>query len=134
LSIEDVLMTDAGKVKCIVLNENGDQVLESEANLNVNEMPVSIVRGLSNVKCMEKEEAKFSCKLNKEVKPEDVKWFKDDVELTDDMDGITFESDGVKQNLIIDKAKLDDSGTFTIKVKDANSSAKLKVKGNLLLK
>ena len=52
------------------------------------EIPLEIAKGLSNERCMEKDEARFECRFNKEVKPEDIVWVRDGVKLKDgDADG-----------------------------------------------
>ena len=80
---------------------------------------------------MEKDEIKFECTFNKELKPEDVSWYQDGTKLKDgDLDGrVKLESDGKKQYLILKNVQLDDAGNFEIRVKDVKSAASLKVKG-----
>ena len=94
------------------------------------EIPLEIAKGLSNERCMEKDEARFECRFNKEVKPEDIVWVRDGVKLKDgDADGrIQIINDGVKQILVIKNAHLDDAGTYEIRVKDVKSVGKLQVK------
>lgn len=86
---------------------------------------------MSNVKCTEKEEIKFECKFNKEVKPDEIAWYKDGVKLVDqDENGrINIINEGDKQYLVIKNAILDDSGTFEIRCKGVKASATAKVKG-----
>lgn len=80
---------------------------------------------------MEKEEIKFECKFNKDIKPEDISWYKDGIKLADqDENGrINIESDGEKHYLIVKNANLDDAGTYEIRCKGVKSSAAAKVKG-----
>jgi hypothetical protein len=94
-------------------------------------MAVDVFKGLVNQRCMEKDEVKFECVFNKEVKPEEVRWFKDGIKLTDNEDDgrIQFINEGKTQSLLITSAKVSDIGTYEIKVRDVNSSATLKVKG-----
>lgn len=80
---------------------------------------------------MEKDEIKFECRFNKEVKPEDVSWFRDGTKLMDgEEDGrIQIVNDGAKQYLIIKNASLEDAGNYDIRIKGIKSSGNLKVKG-----
>jgi hypothetical protein len=71
----------------------------------------------------------FECKFNREPKFEDVCWFKDDEQLSEDDSRVQFVNDGKIQSIIIKNAKLSDIGNYTIKVKDVDSTASLKVKG-----
>lgn len=92
---------------------------------------MGVVKGLNNVKCMEKEEIKFECRFNKEVKPEEIAWFKDGVKLADnDEDGrVSITSEGDKQYLTIKNACLDDAATYEVRCKGVKSAASAKVKG-----
>jgi len=130
LIINDCLIPDSGRVKVKVYNDNGDEVLSSEAKLTVSELPVDVVKGLENLRCMEKDEVTFVCEFNKEVKPGDVRWFKDGIKLVDgeDKGRIEFVHQGSKQCLVIKSALMSDIGSFEIKVKDVNSVGSLKVK------
>jgi hypothetical protein len=155
LNINDVQLGDAGKIKCIVYNDKDEEVAESEANLSVNgiyhifiyyflqtlenlykhkmfiEIPLSFEKGLGNIKCMEKDEIRFECKLNKEVKPEDISWYRDGVKLSDGEDDgrIQIITEGTKQILIVKNTNLDDSGNYDIRINSIKSTGSLKVKG-----
>lgn len=130
LDIKNVLKPDEARVKVKVYNEAGTEVLQSEAKLTVSDLPVDVFKGLSNIRCMEKDEVKFECEFNKEVKPEDVRWFKDGIKLTNNEDDgrIQFVHEGRKQFLVISSALVSDIGSFEIKVLDVNSVGSLKVK------
>jgi len=130
LVINDCLIPDSGRVKVKVFNDKGDEVLASDAKLAVSELPVDVVKGLGNLKCMEKDEVTFVCEFNKEVKPGDVRWFKDGIKLVDGEDNgrVQFVHEGPKQSLVIRAALMSDIGGFEVKVKDVNSSGSLKVK------
>lgn len=80
---------------------------------------------------MEKEEIKFECRFNKEVKPEDISWYKDGIKLADkEEDGrISITSDGDKQYLTIKNANLEDGATYEVRCKGVKSAAIAKVKG-----
>lgn len=92
---------------------------------------MSVVKGLNSVKCMEKEEIKFECRFNKELKQEDIAWYKDGIKLSDkDEDSrVSISSEGDRQYLTIKNACLDDTGTYEIRCKGIKSSATAKVKG-----
>lgn len=90
---------------------------------------MNIAKGLQPIKCTEKDEVKFDCLFNREVKPEDVEWFKDGEKITPDDSRIKFFHDGKKQSLLISSAQLDDAANFEIRVKGVKSTGILKVKG-----
>lgn len=131
LEIKDVLLTDEGVVKCVVFNDKDEEIASSECKLTVKEIPLDIDKGLSNKRCMETEEVKFECVLNKEVNPEDIGWFRDGMKLKDgDENGrIQLISEGPKQYLVVKNSNLDDSGNYEMRIKGVKSSASLKVKG-----
>lgn len=95
------------------------------------EIPLNVLKGLNSVKCTEKEEIRFECKLNKELKPEEVGWYRDGLKLADqDENGrISILAEGDKQVLVIKNACLDDAGTYEIRCKGVKSAASAKVKG-----
>ncbi len=123
-------MDDAGQIRVVVFNPKGEEVTQSEANLFVQEPPLEILKGLSNLRVDENNEAMFECRFNREPKIDDVSWFKDDEKLSEDNSSAQFLSDGKKQFLRIRNAKLSDIGNYKIKAKNVESSASLKVKGN----
>ncbi len=95
---------------------------------------MEIIKGLSNLRVNEKDEAMFECKFNREPNFENVAWFKDDEQLSEDDSRIKFLNDGKRQFLIIKNAKLSDIANYTIKVKELESTGSLKVKGNTTFK
>jgi len=92
---------------------------------------LSFEKGLGNIKCMEKDEIRFECILNKEVKPEDISWYRDGVKLSDGEDDgrIQIITEGTKQILIVKNTNLDDSGSYDIRINSIKSTGSLKVKG-----
>jgi hypothetical protein len=152
LEIYDVQLTDAGSIKCIVYNDKGEEVLQSEAQLDVQgkkwntfrniykildnnskiiEPPLDIIKGLSNVKVDEKGEIIFQCRFSREPKFEEVRWYKDGQLLSEENDSrIKYVNEGERQYLHIKNAKLSDIGNYKVKVKDVESTSSLKVKGN----
>lgn len=131
IDIDDLQMDDAGQIRVVVFNPKDEEVTQSEANLFVQEPPLEILKGLSNLRVDENNEAMFECRFNREPKIDDVSWFKDDEKLSEDNSSAQFLSDGKKQFLRIRNAKLSDIGNYKIKAKNVESSASLKVKGNL---
>ncbi len=128
LDINDVLLSDDGPLKCVVFNEKGEEVASSECKVNVREIPLDFVKGLGNIKCMEKDEVKFECKLNKEVPLDQIAWYRDGEKLADGADTQILQ-DGPVQYLVIKGAAVDDTGNYDIRVKGIKSTGNLKVKG-----
>jgi len=128
IDIDDLDLNDAGEIKVVVFNSKGEQVTQSEANLFVKEPPLQIVKGLTNLRVDERNEAMFECKFNRAPKFDEVEWYKDDEKLSEENSRIKFLNDGKKQFLIIKDAQLADIGNYKIKVNDVESAASLKVK------
>jgi hypothetical protein len=88
---------------------------------------------LSPIKCNEKDEIKFECEFNKDLKAEDVIWLKDGVKIDDDEKGrLIFINDGPKQALVVKNCQLQDAGVYECRSKTIKSQAALKVKGKNL--
>ncbi len=129
LIISKIPKDHAGILTCKVFDKEGDvEIASSTCNVTVKEIPTDFVKQLANIKCNEKESAIFECTLNKILPTDQVKWFKNGVEVTGS-DNIEIKSDGVKQYLVIKKSAVDDSGSYSIKINDLTSSATCKVKG-----
>ncbi|CAC5417542.1 MYBPC1 [Mytilus coruscus] len=61
-----------------------------------------------------------------------VRWFRNNVEITDEQDRMKIETtQGRVHTLFISKTSLEDSGTYSIKIKGVKSIAQLDVKGNI---
>ena len=90
------------------------------------EAPAKITKPLKDKKVKEEETATFECELSKPAK--EVTWLRNGEPLTPD-DRVKVSSDGKKHTLTIDKATMDDATKYTIKIGDAESSAKLTVEG-----
>ena len=90
------------------------------------ERPLEMVSVPKDVSCVEKEEATFTCELNKPNIP--VKWLKNGQELHPDL-GYKVLSEGNKHTLTIPKAKLDDAATFTVVAADLKADCQLTVDG-----
>lgn len=73
----------------------------------------------------------LTCKT--EDKHCNVQWFRNNVEITDKQDRMQIETtEGRVHTLFISKTILEDSGTYSIKIKGVKSIAQLDVKGNLI--
>ncbi len=127
LTLSKIPKDFTGVLTCKVFDKE-DEVATSSCNITVKEMPTDIIKPLSNVKCTEKETVTFELALNKVIPSEQIKWFKNGVELTN-LENIEIKSDGVKQFLIIKKSAVDDSGNYSVKIDELTSSAICKVKG-----
>ena len=128
LTINKCALTDAGEVTCKIIDQAGNEITSSTCKLTVNEKPVGIEKPLKNVKAEEKSEINFYCELNKAVAPENIKWFKDGVEITPD-ERIEIRCDGPKLYLSIKNARLDDAGKYEMRFGDVSTSANCTVIG-----
>ena len=129
LTVSKIPKDFAGQLSCKVFDKEGEvDVASSSCNVTVKEMPTDFVKPLSNVKCNEKDTVTFECTLNKILPTDQVKWFKDGVEV-DCAENVEIKSDGVKQFLVIKKTSVDDSGNYSVKIKDLTCSAVCRVKG-----
>ena len=129
LTISKIPKDYAGILTCKVFDNEGEgEVASSSCNVIIKEMPTDFVKPLSNVKCNEKETVTFECTLNKVLPIDEVKWFKNGVEVTGS-NNVIIKSDGYKQYLVIKNSAVDDSGCYSIKINDLTSSATCKVKG-----
>lgn len=116
-------MEDIGSYSCTV------KLSKTSCNVKVLEPRVEVIKPLENQEVVEKQTATFSCTLSKPRLK--VSWFKNDKKLSEN-DRIQFEQEGKIYRLIIGNAQLDDKATFKIKFEDdAESSAKLNVKGKI---
>ena len=116
-------MEDIGSYSCTV------KLSKTNCNVKVLEPRVEVIKPLENQEVVEKQTATFSCTLSKPRLK--VLWFKNDKKLSEN-DRIQFEQEGKIYRLIIGNAQLDDKATYKIKFEDdAESSAKLNVKGKI---
>lgn len=123
LEIFEAKMEDIGSYSCTV------KLSKTNCNVKVLEPRVEVIKPLENQEVVEKQTATFSCTLSKPRLK--VSWFKNDKKLSEN-DRIQFEQEGKIYRLIIGNAQLDDKATYKIKFEDdAESSAKLNVKGKI---
>jgi hypothetical protein len=119
LRIMDSIPEDEGEYT-VVLPSNK----ESTANLKIYETPQFFTMPLEDQELPEKEMAIFETQMSKKNIP--VTWFKDgkEVVLDNRIEAIT---DGFIQQLVIDDCRLSDIGRYKCVMKEAETSARLKV-------
>ena len=97
------------------------------------EAPVEFTRSLENVTVVEGQPLKLSCTLTKDNCQ--VIWLKDDVEIKlDDSEDNRFVAshDGRIYRLEVKESKLDDAGSYTMKVEDKQQTAQVTITGENL--
>jgi hypothetical protein len=125
LTVLDSTLEDTGSYSCLV------KLAKTSCTVKVMERPVEIVKPLTDQEVVEKQTATFSCTLSRPRLK--VSWYKNNVKLSED-GRIEFAVEGKVYKLIINNAQLDDKATYKIKFEeDAESSAKLTVKGLILI-
>lgn len=82
------------------------------------------------MKCKEKDDILFECQFNKVLPEDQITWFKNGAEIKKD-DRTFISADGLRHFLSIRNATVDDAGNYSIKIRDLNSSASCKVKGEI---
>ncbi len=122
LTIYEAKLEDAGLYSCIV---------KSTKTFSEVKVLDNIAKGLSDQRCTEGDDVKFEIKFNKDIKSENISWFKDGIKLEngDEKGRIEIIGDGKNNILIIKNCKLDDIGIYEVKVGNLKSAANLKVKG-----
>ncbi|KAI4872326.1 hypothetical protein NFI96_027754 [Prochilodus magdalenae] len=109
---------DSGLYRCVC----GEQ--STEANIKVNALPVTFKQELQNLVSKEGETASFSCELSKPGAQVD--WRKGRVILKAG-DKYTMQQEGRVAKLIIHNTEESDTGNYSCKTKDSESTAKLTV-------
>uniref|UniRef100_A0A0D9RVE4 non-specific serine/threonine protein kinase n=1 Tax=Chlorocebus sabaeus TaxID=60711 RepID=A0A0D9RVE4_CHLSB len=109
-----VLAEDAGEIKFVAENA------ESQAQLRVKELPVTLVRPLRDKIAMEKHRGVLECQVSRTSAQ--VRWFKGSQELRP---GPKYElvSDGLYRKLIISDVQAEDEDTYTCDAGDVKTSA-----------
>ncbi|MCJ8729260.1 hypothetical protein PDJAM_G00104010 [Pangasius djambal] len=120
LLICNVTSEDAGEIKFV------SKQVESVAYLEVQELPVSIVRPLRNRTALENHRVILECTVSSPHS--EASWHKGDIELesSERMDII---SEGCYHKLVIHRVAVEDEGTYRIEVGKHTSTAKLLVEG-----
>merc|ERR1711981_1353311 len=97
-------------------------------DLTVGEFPHKFASQLTGKDCVEDDKVEF--KIDVEEDDAEVKWFKDGVEIIPDGKRVVVVKEGKKRKLLINGAKLEDTGTITCKTNADETSAPLNVKVN----
>ncbi|XP_035764954.1 obscurin-like protein 1 isoform X5 [Neolamprologus brichardi] len=120
LLICNVRAEDSGEIKFVARH------IESVAYLEVEELPVSIVKPLQDKTALEKSRVLLDCTVSN---PRcSIRWYKgSNVILPSERFEIC--SEGCYRKLIIQQVALDDEGTYSVQVGDYTCSAKLTVEG-----
>ncbi|XP_066519296.1 obscurin-like protein 1a [Hoplias malabaricus] len=118
LLICNVTMEDAGEIKFV------SKQVESVAYLEVEELPVSIVRPLRDRTALEKHRVILECTIS--APHCEVRWFKGDEEL-ESSERMEITSEGCYHKLIIHQVEVEDEGTYSIVVGEHMATAKLMV-------
>ncbi|KAF4112061.1 hypothetical protein G5714_006856 [Onychostoma macrolepis] len=124
LLICNVKPEDSGEIKFV------SKQVESVAYLEVEELPVSIVRPLRDRTALEKHRVILECTVSSANC--DVTWYKGDQELesTENMEII---QEGCYHKLVIHQVALEDEGTYSIEVGEHTCTAKLMVEAQSIL-
>uniref|UniRef100_A0A3P9CGZ9 Obscurin-like protein 1 n=1 Tax=Maylandia zebra TaxID=106582 RepID=A0A3P9CGZ9_9CICH len=120
----NVRAEDSGEIKFVARH------IESVAYLEVEELPVSIVKPLQDKTALEKSRVILDCTVSN---PRcSIRWYKgSNVILPSERFEIC--SEGCYRKLIIQQVALDDEGTYSVQVGDYTCSAKLTVEQSLLM-
>ncbi|GFO38541.1 titin, partial [Plakobranchus ocellatus] len=119
LAIDSAELDDGGVYKIDVDGAT------SESSVVVKEEPLEITKPLGNMEITEGEKAIFTCEVSRPDLA--ATWSFNDKEITTD-DGYDITVVGKTHQLSLDKAEVDDAGKYKVKIKDKESSAKLKVR------
>ncbi|KAG9339877.1 hypothetical protein JZ751_022190 [Albula glossodonta] len=112
----------------------GDEKCSTELFVKVNkvtvfsnaELPVTITKGLTDVKTTVNERIELECEVSEEGAQ--VKWLKNGVEVpTGVRSRFRVKSEGTKHSLIIEDASLEDTGTFSVMASGGTSESKIQV-------
>uniref|UniRef100_A0A673B5N5 Obscurin-like protein 1 n=1 Tax=Sphaeramia orbicularis TaxID=375764 RepID=A0A673B5N5_9TELE len=119
----NVRAEDSGEIKFVARN------VESCAYLEVEELPVNIVKPLEDKTALEKSRVLLDCTVSN---PRcSIRWYKgSNVILPSERFEIC--SEGCYRKLIIQQVALDDEGTYSVQVGDYTCSAKLTVEGKTI--
>merc|ERR1711963_674329 len=128
LTIREARLEDAGNYTCKIeeFGKEGDN--ETSCDVTIGEFPHKFTSQLQGKDCVEDDKVEF--KIEVEEDDAEVKWFKDGVEIVPDGKRIVVVKEGKKRKLVINGAKLEDTGNITVKTNADESSAPLNVKVN----
>ncbi|KAK1798804.1 hypothetical protein P4O66_007084 [Electrophorus voltai] len=124
LLICNVRTEDAGEIKFV------SKQVESAAYLSVQELPVSIVRGLRDRTALEKHRLILECTTSSPRCT--VRWYKGDEEL-EPSERMDFISEDCCHKLVIHQVAIEDEGAYSIEVGEHLSTAKLMVEAQSII-
>ena len=90
------------------------------------EEPVEITKPLKNLDVKEGEKAVFTCEVSKPDLA--AKWSHDDKDISEE-DGYDITATGKTHTLSLEEVEVADAGKYKVKIKDKESTGKLKVQG-----
>ncbi|XP_031147521.1 obscurin-like protein 1a [Sander lucioperca] len=120
----NVKAEDAGEIRFVAKD------VESTAYLEVEELPVSIVKPLRDRTALEKHRVILECTVS--TPHSSVTWFKGREELAPS-DRVEILADGCSHKLVIQQVAVEDEGTYSIEVGEHTSKAKLMVEAQALV-
>ncbi|XP_034007059.1 obscurin-like protein 1a [Trematomus bernacchii] len=120
----NVKAEDAGEVRFVAKD------VESTAYLEVEELPVSIVKPLRDRTALEKHRVILECTVS--TPRSSATWYKGSEELVSS-DRIEILSDDCSHKLVIQEVSVEDEGSYTIEVGEHTSKAKLMVEAQALV-
>uniref|UniRef100_A0A8C6KGJ0 Obscurin like cytoskeletal adaptor 1a n=1 Tax=Nothobranchius furzeri TaxID=105023 RepID=A0A8C6KGJ0_NOTFU len=118
----NVKADDAGEIRFVARD------VESTAYLEVEELPLAIVKPLRDRTALEKHRVILECTVSSPHSS--ATWYKDKEELVSS-DRVEILEDGCIHKLVIQQATVEDEGTYMIEVGEHTSKAKLMVEGKL---
>ncbi|XP_076872111.1 obscurin-like protein 1a isoform X2 [Brachyhypopomus gauderio] len=124
LLICNVTTEDAGEIRFV------SKQVESVAHLTVQELPVTIVRGLRDRTALEKHRVILECTTSSPSGT--VRWYKGDEEL-EPSEHMDFISEDCCHRLIIQQVAIEDEGTYSVEVGEHLSTAKLLVEAQSII-
>jgi len=128
LTIKECELEDAGQYTCKIEEFGKEGQDTCTCDLTVGEFPHKFTSQLQGKDCVEDDKVEF--KIEVEEDDAEVKWFKDGVEIIPDGKRIVIVKEGKKRKLLINGAKLEDSGNIEVRSNADSSAAPLNVKTN----
>ncbi|XP_037617812.1 LOW QUALITY PROTEIN: obscurin-like protein 1 [Sebastes umbrosus] len=120
----NVKAEDAGEIRFVARD------VESTAYLEVEELPVSIVKPLRDRTALEKHRVILECTVS--TPRSSATWYKGEEELVAS-DRVEILADGCSHKLVIRQVVVEDEGTYSIEVGEHTSKAKLMVEAQALI-
>ena len=123
LRIKKCDLTDSGKISCVLPGNKS-----SEGILTVEEVPIVIQ--MESIEVFEKEDAKFEATLSKSIPKRETSWTFNANKLNESIKyNMESSKDGITHKLNLRECTLEDSGPYTINVRNDKLTVQLLVKG-----